>query len=211
MGGIEFGIYAASVLLFSCYVMQLRAIIFCSRKTRISKDKTEYLYEYVFGAKRKTTSAWPYLAITIIFPLIISIIPLLLIEFPDLKYINSDGTVIFHNGELMEILSAFISNLLIVLVTLEFSLLFGIDLPEKCKKWRDLLMVASCLDVVMFLMISIFNSKIGENSDVFLNISVLSIIFIFICALFSFIATTSVVFSIYLLGNSPKTYTEVEV
>lgn len=132
---------------------------------------------------------WPFCAITIIFPFAISAFPFLF-DF-DVMALNSD---VVSSGKVFVILSDFAVNFIVVLITVEFSLLYGFRrLP---KHWLHLLLVAVALDILMFTLVSFSKRSIDSQIDLYVELPWSTIIFLLVGCCGSFFASLIIVVSI---------------
>lgn len=188
-------IYVGFSMLFIAYIMQLMTAANESSNTPYKSDLP--LSDYVFGNKGKILRHWPFFGITILFPFCFSVIPIL-VKVPSFE-VAKGATQIISVGQIFLTLTSFAKNYLIVLITLEFGLLYGFE--NLTRRWKRLLLVATALDIIMYLLLTYIFFKIEANLVVFHQMSWMTVAFLLLGCLASFLATLYVVISVTLLNE----------
>ena len=173
----ELGAGIFFILMIIFYIFQLRAVVIGSRGILYPKSNRNIqsaftLYDQVFGEKRKNHSHYPFFAMTIIVPFIISLIPFLLSSLiwdpglvqelsEEIKQNTNDRNDEYYTliVQIYMFVTLFSGAYLSVLITVEFSYLY--DSHKIDNYLQRLLLIALALDVVTF--IAIVAVGIGVN------------------------------------------------
>lgn len=184
------------LVMFVAYLFQIRHAVIEAGRTDYMKSFT--LAEFVHGKQRATARHWPFFAITILFPVLISTLPI--IFAPSRFQVLEGGIQVVNLDNVFVFATTFAMNFLIVLITIEFSILYGLkNLPHH---WITVLLVATTLDVVMFLFISYMRFFVEFSAQDQVIYSWYTFAFVLNGCIFALLASAYVIISVRLLNEN---------